>query len=347
MGSTSARQAGLAIASIATAAALAACGASNKSSSVRTQPQSSPPEAAPVRTIAFRRFLDPDHHTGVIFTMRTDGTGERQVSHPSPGNVDSFDGPPAFTPDGATLVFDRTDAHGNGSLWRVGVDGTGERRLKTIQGFPGDGAPTVSPDGRRIAIARAYGKHKYGGLKTALYVLSIDGSNARPVAAFGYRADVTTAAWSPDGARIVFAVNRNDLTTERPNGSALFTVRPNGRALHRLTAWRQGTQYSAPDYSPDGRRLLFQVKPVGQDFGGDYYVSGADGSHPRRLRTFGANESPGSARWSPDGRWILFANSGTAGADDIFLMRSDGSQARSITSTPTWESAVTWVPGQP
>jgi TolB protein len=262
MTSARAGRAGALITGVAVAAALGACGG-HTSGGTTTRTGTRPAiETGPVSTIAFRRFFDANQHTGAIFTMRTDGTGERQVSHPGKGSVDSFDGPPAFTPDGATLVFDRTDANGNGSLWRVGVDGTGERRLKTIQGFPGDSAPTVSPDGRLIAIGRAYGKHLHGGLKTALYVMSIDGSHARAVAPFGYRADVTTAAWSPDGRRIVFAVIRNDLTANVPDASALFTVRPDGGGLHRLTDWRMAAQYAAPDYSPDGRMLLFQVKPL-------------------------------------------------------------------------------------
>lgn len=57
--------------------------------------------------------------------------------------------------------------------------------------MPGDGWPTVSPDGRQVAVARAWGKpDRYQNLKTGLYVLHAAGSYARLVAAFGYRADV-------------------------------------------------------------------------------------------------------------------------------------------------------------
>ena len=70
--------------------------------------------------------------------------GERQVSHPPSGMVDSLNGPPAFTPDGSAFIFDRTDANGNGSLWRVQADGSHEHRTPALGGMPGDGWPTLS-----------------------------------------------------------------------------------------------------------------------------------------------------------------------------------------------------------
>src|SRR4051812_3832240 len=57
--------------------------------------------------IAFRRFFDAGHRTGAIFLTNTDGTGERQITHPPSGAVDAQFGPPSFSPDGSKLVFTR------------------------------------------------------------------------------------------------------------------------------------------------------------------------------------------------------------------------------------------------
>jgi TolB protein len=339
---TSRTRAMLALGLCAALAPLAACGSGKHDSASRTHTVASDRPSL-IGVFVFRRFFDAGHHSGAIFTIGADGRGERQVSHPPGSTVDSLNGPPGVTPDGSVLIFDRIDANGNGSLWRVGTDGRRERRLRSLAGIPGDGWPSVSPDGRRIAVARAWGKpDRYQNLKTALYVLRSDGSSPRLVADFGYRADVGGATWSPDGRRLVFAA-RNNGPGRPADATALFAVSAAGRSLHRITAWDSDGQISSPAFSPDGRLVLFQIKPQGQDFGGDYFTIHPDGSHRRKLTSFPTGSNLGSARWSPDGKWIVFANTGVGGSDDLFVMRADGSNISQLTRTAAWESAATWI----
>ena len=302
--------------------------------------------AAPARPsgiIAFRRFFDAAHDWGALFTIRLDGHGERQITHPGRHVVDSRNGAPSFTPDGRALIFDQTDAAGTSSLWRVNADGTNAHRLHTLSGFPGDGWPSLSPDGREIAVARAFGSQdSFNDLKTSLYVLQADGSQPREVAPFGYNADVQGAAWSPDGHHITFSVVNNGPGTPA-GGSALYSVAATGGGLHRITPWSTNAKFAGPQYSPDGRLVLFRLLPPGQDFGGDLYTIHADGGGLHRLSRFPAGSSLGGAAWSPDGRYIVFANTGIGGQDDIFIMRSDGTHVIPVTRTPAWDSAPTWT----
>ena len=90
--------------------------------------------------------------------------------------------------------------------------------------------------------------------------------------------------------------------------------------------------------------MLIQIKPEGQDFGGNYYTIHPDGTDRRKLTNFPIGSIVGSARWSPDGRWIVFANTGTGGNDDVFIMRANGSHISPLTRTAAWESAPAWVP---
>ena len=80
-----------------------------------------------------------------------------------------------------------------------------------------------------------------------------------------------------------------------------------------------------PDWSPEGRRLLFQSE--------DVVVSNVDGSGARRLRERcgeGAVCTGGSVpRWSPDGRGVVFTDT-EAGPSWITVMRADGSGARRL-----------------
>jgi TolB protein len=271
--------------SAAAAGGLAACGGSGTHSTGTTAVAAyARPQLSGV--IVFRRFFDSAHHTGAIFTIAADGRGERQVSHPPPGSVDSLNGPPGFMSDRSAFIFDRTDAHGNGSLWRVNADGTDERRLPSLAGMPGDGWPSISPNGRLVAVARARGRQdKYQDLKTGLYVMGSDGSAPRLVADFGYRADVGGATWSPDGKQLVFAVHNNG-PGNPPGGSALFAVSATGRSPHRITNWDTDGQISSPAYSPDGKLVLFRITPPGQDFGGNLFTAQPNGRTTRRLTRF-------------------------------------------------------------
>jgi TolB protein len=292
--------------------------------------------------IVFRRFLNDAQSHGALFVMNANGTGVRQITRPPAQAVDSLNGPPSPIADGSSLIFDRSTSDANG-IFRVRLDGGREQEVPAPTGVPGDGWPVVSPDGTRIAVARAWGHpDEFQDLKTGLYVLGIDGAHPRLVADFGYRADVGGATWSPDGKALVFSVHNNG-PGKPAEGTALFVVSARGRGLRRLTPWETDQQVSGPAFSPDGRKILFRLKPAGQDFGGDYWTVNSDGSSRQRLTHFGAEHTTGSAMWSPDGSMIVFADSGMGGNDDLYAMRADGGGVRRLTRTPQWESAAVWL----
>jgi dipeptidyl aminopeptidase/acylaminoacyl peptidase len=54
--------------------------------------------------IVFRRWFDPDHRKGALFTMNPDGSHIRQITHPPEGWRDDA---PAWSPDGQRIAFHR------------------------------------------------------------------------------------------------------------------------------------------------------------------------------------------------------------------------------------------------
>jgi Tol biopolymer transport system component len=98
----------------------------------------------------------------------------------------------------------------------------------------------------------------------------------------------------------------------------IYLAAPDTGAIRQLT--RNNLNDRLPDWSPDGKRLLFiRSNPQGI---GSYYVMTADG---RRAWRLGRAESP--YEWSPDGRMIAFTERGRPG---LSVVNADGSGRKSI-----------------
>src|SRR5437764_949052 len=89
-------------------------------------------------------------------------------------------GLPAYSPDGSTIVFDRSLPHED-ALWLMRSNGSGLRQL-THNRPAGkgecrcEGSPVFSPDGMRIAFVRTITE-----LKTAVFVVNDDGSGLKQI----------------------------------------------------------------------------------------------------------------------------------------------------------------------
>jgi Tol biopolymer transport system component len=156
-----------------------------------------------------------------------------------------------------------------------------------------------------------------------LYAVSADGrAGARlthpPGTAFAGR-------WSPDGQRIVF-VRESDMQAETGEWrivGQIYLMNADGSNPVRLT--NQPMYDDFPDWSPDGRRILFS-RQWSHDFG--IFVMDADGSNLVQLTRTGWRD--GEPRWSPNGQKIAFlSNRGGPmighGPMRLHLMDADGS----------------------
>jgi Tol biopolymer transport system component len=151
-------------------------------------------------------------------------------------------------------------------------------------------------------------------------------------------------AFSPNGRRIAFTDEfefsiRNVGTTVV---TRILVADANGRGRRRLTTG------STPDWSPDGRRLVFgRGHPCGK-------YEDLETDCPRRVqrsrnygimvyrrgRTRVLTRTGSDPAWSPDGRLIAFIRDG-----DLFVMRPDGSGARRIAeSRNSSVSSLDWSP---
>jgi Tol biopolymer transport system component len=102
----------------------------------------------------------------------------------------------------------------------------------------------------------------------------------------------------------------------------------------------------SPRISPDGSKVLYTLSKLDwkeNERDSRIWIANADGSDPR---PFTADVGDTSPRWSPDGRWVAFLRNvgeGDGRARQLFLLRTDGGEARQLTRHPMSVSDVTWA----
>jgi Tol biopolymer transport system component len=299
--------------------------------------------------IAYRVYANEAHTRGAIFTVNPDGTRKRQVTHPRPANLTTE---PDWSPDGRWIVY-TLYKHGNldrSHLLKIHANGRHHVSLGRSCTRPclADGFPTWAPHGRRIAFQRALGPSSGDDRVIALFSMRADGTHVRQITQ--RRADPRISQpyedlapnWSPKGNRIAF--ERHSRSTDH---HAVFTVRLDGSGLRRLTPWRLDA--AQPDYSPDGRWIVFRSQETSDTRGDIYLVT----SHGTRLHQV-THEPAGTRKWgsvsfSPNGRRITASSAavidGETQLPDVYTFRVNGSARRDVTRTPhIWESAPDWGP---
>jgi Tol biopolymer transport system component/DNA-binding winged helix-turn-helix (wHTH) protein len=179
--------------------------------------------------------------------------------------------------DGSRIYFTRWQPK---DIAEVSVSGGVEAPVKLGIGEARSG--NVSPDGSTLLIISQAGGQ---GPANSLWSFRLVGG------AFRHLADaVFSAAWSPDGERIVYASANGDM----------FVMRRDGSEAHRIAS--PGSYLMSIAWSPNGKKIRFSKE-------GLLWEISADGTDLRQLLPgWGKSPTQWNGEWAPDGRYFFVAD---------------------------------------
>jgi Tol biopolymer transport system component len=276
-----------------------------------------------------------------------------------PGDLDLFNGI-VFSPDGNFIYFNAESKSGDPpSVYRVPTLGGSPTKVLTMAS-----QVQFSPDGRQIS----FGRYDMRTNETAVFIANSDGTNERKLTSRSGRKFFNAApAWSPDGKQIA-VVAGDDGLTPNPNqtltivsvadgsevelGEAWATVNdlvwhPSGDSLIAVAADLPSvqTQLWEIDYPSAARRRItsnlnghisISITADGKSIvtgellarsavwvSSDLKAENAKSVMPSTGDTWGLS-------WAPDGRIVYVSDQ--SGDAEVWIMKSDGSEARPLTS---------------
>jgi len=266
---------------------------------------------------------------GRLIVRRSDGTGERVLTAPH------VDAQPRWSPDGASIVFQRGMDGGKWATYRIRADGTGERPAPSSK--PSD--DRISPDGKWIAVVKNRSIHT-GELpppedlvpvQSTLFIRSRDGTVTKELAKTPATDELplvfASPVWSPDSKSILI-----DQSDPMGGGSGRIRQIPIDGSPSRTIAKEEAEEFSL---APDGTKVAFTTPDEGigivqlDDLSRKNIDAGAD-----------------YVKWSPRSDKLAYVINDYANEEvyKLFVVDADGSHRRLVSQPGDAVSDFDWRP---
>jgi Tol biopolymer transport system component len=199
---------------------------------------------------------------------------------------------PRYLPNGK-LIFIEGLRHANTGLFELaGRDKAGQPILKKIMDKSQYGDFDISKDGRYLYFQRTNSKTNYYGYDD-IFKLDLKTGDGGPITE-SLRAN--NPGISPDGKQLLAVINGR-------GNSNLRLLDSNGKFIKRLTDLQDNTQFTAPRWSPDGKRVIISGWRQGSR---DLFMLDTDTWQTRPLWKDDAVDV--HPVWTPDGKYVVFGS---------------------------------------
>jgi TolB protein len=204
---------------------------------------------------------------------------------------------------------------------------TFEIRCVTLTDLLGAANPSWSPDGKQLVVEVGGGTRASDYLAWSLFIVDPSSGKSR-------RLDNTFNSnmpdWSPDGKQIAF-------TSTALNDVGLKVVNADGSSAKLVLSTPDSAIFN-PVWAADSTQIAFSGTVAAGKSG--IFVINADGSKLRQLTSFGNDYV---TDWSGENDQILFSGYRTK-RWQIYVMRSDGTQAHQLITDQADDWMATWSP---
>ncbi len=276
--------------------------------------------------IAFRS----ERSGGGIFVMGATGESIRRLT--------DFGYNPAWSPDGKQIIFategpvvPTSRAIVNSQLWVADVSSGQTRQLTKPEVVPDAVQPQWSPRGRRIAYWAIRGGQR------DVWTVNADGT--APVAVTNDSHLDWSPVWSPDGNYLYFS-------SDRGGSMNLWRVaieEGSGKALGQPEPITTPSPYSGPlTISRDGRRIAYAQAVSTNNIQRIAFDPVTEKVAGQPAWVTQGSKQVGSCSVSPDGDWVAYHTGGKQ--EDIFLLKTDGSELRQLTDDVHRDRIPVWSP---
>jgi len=227
-------------------------------------------------------------------SARSKPMGMRRVWLPADHNMR----PGAPSLDGRLLPF--AEYFSSGNLAVRDMETNASRRITNKGDWASSpeyaGGSVFSPDGKRVAFGWN-SKREY-----ELRVIGVDGSNEKTVYSSAEALNIWPMAFSPDGTEILATIQTRGQTGQ----IVWFSIGGGAPRVLKSMPWNF---LGNVRLSPDGRYIAHDVRASADSPRRKLFVLNSDASQETEL---GEGRSVQQVfGWMPDGKWILFSDSGT------------------------------------
>jgi Tol biopolymer transport system component/DNA-binding winged helix-turn-helix (wHTH) protein len=272
-------------------------------------------------------------HGGIWIVPARGGTPEQIVAEGSS---------PAWSPDGASIAYQSDEhadvaplgfgAHAGSTILVVDATG-GVPKPLTHPGNPAGGhaSPAWSPDGRYLSFAVFE-----GGRQNGLWLLD---RQHRKTAQLRHGDRLYESAFSRDG-RTIYVVGGEAFIMRLPFDAATGTL--SGRAETIPIPGVPGVRDLS--ISDDGSTLTFAGLGLNSQIWAQAVAPDGTGIGPARAITSDTSRRNSTPVVSPDGTHIAYTSSRGGQDPNVWVMRTDGSDARQLTPDTTSDYSPDWSP---